>query len=200
MPSHRSTDGVAWTHASKGMINVGSNPGLPRQSRFTMRVPLGDGFVARAEAKMRAHPKWLGLLVLVRNTAAAGAAAIFAASASDHQSSDAPAVAAGSETSAEAAVAGRESGASNHGAEPDGAGAGTGQAFDGAEPGVEHRRSARPSVVPVRFTDLDHAAWSEYDAARAGSRHTKVRESTYDELQESLANCEHRGRRAVFPL
>eukprot|EP00962_Isochrysis_galbana_P061428 scaffold37111_cov270-Isochrysis_galbana.AAC.2 len=25
------------------------------------------------------------------------------------------------------------------------AGAGTGQAFDGAEPGVEHRRSARPS-------------------------------------------------------
>lgn len=93
---------------------------------------------------MRAHPKWLGLLVLVRNNAAAGAAASFAASASD-QSSDAPAVAAGSETSAEAAVAGRESGATNHGAEPDGAGAGTGQAFDGAEPGVEHRRSARPS-------------------------------------------------------
>ena len=75
-----------------------------------------------SEAKMRAHPKWLGLLVLVRNNAAAGAAASFAASASD-QSSDAPAVGAGSETSAEAAVAGRESGATNHGAEPDGAGA-----------------------------------------------------------------------------
>lgn len=104
-------------------------------------------------------------------------------------------MAAGSETGPEAAVAAHDEPieAGVFGAEPDGAGAS--QAIGGgSQPAAreepEPRRSARSSAVPARFIDSVHAAWSEYDARRAGSEHARVREATYQELQESLASTE----------
>jgi hypothetical protein len=103
MPTHHITDGVAWTADAKGMVHAGCNGGWPRGARFSLRVKPGDGFEARTEAKIKAHPKWPGLLALARSASPAETAAGSAASASD-QLADAPAVAAGSETGPEAAV------------------------------------------------------------------------------------------------
>lgn len=142
---------------------------------------------------MKAHPKWPGLLALAQSESPAETAAGSAASASD-QPADAPAVAAGSEMGAEAAVAAPDEpgGAGAFGAEPGGPGASqaTGSGSQSAAPDPEPRRSARSSAVPMRFIDSAHAAWSEYDARRVGSEHARVREATYQELQESLASTE----------
>jgi hypothetical protein len=141
---------------------------------------------------MKDHPKWSELLALAQAASTEDIAAGSTASASN-QPADSPPAAAGSEAGAEAAVAEREpGGAGTTGAEPDGAGASQaiGDGAQPAEPAADPRRSARSSVAPVRFTDSNHAAWSEYDTARAGLRHAQVREATYDELQESLASTE----------
>eukprot|EP00962_Isochrysis_galbana_P028813 scaffold9139_cov109-Isochrysis_galbana.AAC.1 len=57
------------------MMHVGCNRGWPRGARFNLRVQPGDGFEARAEAKMKAHPKWPGLLALAQSESPAETAA-----------------------------------------------------------------------------------------------------------------------------
>lgn len=194
MPTHHCTDGVAWTANSLGMIKVGSNPGWPRDARFSLRVTPGDGFAARAEAKMRAHAKWPGLVALTQGAITADAVSSSAASAAG-PSAEELATAPGCERREEESPAEREPGAAGGaGAQADGAGAGAGQAASGdcgpAETEPERRRSARSSAAPTRFIASDHAMWSAYDTSRAGSEHARVREVSYDELTESLASTE----------
>jgi hypothetical protein len=141
---------VAWIAHDEGRVKVGCNTGWPRDSLFSLPVPHGDGESPGQDEGPPQVASPVGAGALAQSGSAVGNAADSAALAFD-QSTDATAVAAGSEMSTAAAVAKGEPGAAGDGAS---ASASAGQAIrGGSEPAeAEPRRIARSSVEPTRLS------------------------------------------------